>query len=225
MNLAHVWLDWIIQDIYRFDLNIEILKPTPQQLRKSLIFWQWHFNFQQQGGYIGLQLAKTKKKAIFSIWDAIKGKHPCCHFSHEGKGIQCLDDYDWKLGNKYRLSVRQVMKSIDENWYIGEIYDYSTHQLITIGEILVPYSFGRLSAHNYYTCVEYGYFDNKNLPHSKVRFSGHYAYNGKEDGPSHLRARTPKIDYPDCRGFSEVTLCKDGSYIIEVRKGKQVLNH
>ncbi|KXH75834.1 MAG: hypothetical protein AM326_08545 [Candidatus Thorarchaeota archaeon SMTZ-45] len=221
MNLAHVWLNWKIHEIYRFDMDIEILKSTPQKLEKGVIFWQWHFNFQKQGGYIGLQLLSSGKKAIFSIWDAIEGKSPCCPFSHEGKGVQCLIDFEWKLEQKYRLRVSKASKPKDTTWWIGEIYDYSDGTSTTIGEVCVPHSFGKLSAYNYYTCIEYGYFDSETLPCTKSRFSGHYAYNGKEDGPASLRAESPKVEYPNGEGTSKVTLCRDSSYIIEAAMGNR----
>jgi len=194
------------------------LKPTPKKLRKGLLFWQWHFNFKQEGGYIGLQLVESKKKAIFSIWLAIEGTKGCSTIKEHGKPvIRCLIDYPWKLGQKYRLIVKEGKIETDGSWWIGEIYDYASHRTTIIGKILVSPSFGKLSAHNYYTCIEYGYFDAdcENLPHTKARFSGHYAYNGKEDGPAHLRAEKPMIAYPSKCGNSKITLFEDASYVLE----------
>ena len=215
MNLAHVWVDWKIQDIYRFDVDIEILKPTPEKLQKGLLFWQWHFNFKKDGGYIGLQLVESKKKAIFSIWLAVRGTEGCCLIDeHEKPVYRCLIYYPWKLGQKYRLIVKEGKKETDGTWWIGEIYDYANHRTTRIGKILVPASFGKLSAHNYYTCIEYGYFDVEDLPPTRARFSGHFAYDRKEDGPAHLRAEKPKVAYPDKSEKSKV-IFEDSSYILE----------
>lgn len=222
MNLAHVWIDWTIKNIYRFDLDIELLNPTPEEMKKGLIYWQWHFDFtppppKMQGGYIGFQLVKSKKIAIFSIWEAIRGKPPCSRFTHEGEGIQCLVPFNWILEKKYRLTVKEGTSTEEGTWWIGEIHDYSNSQTNIIGKILIPNDFDRLSPHNYYTCVEYGYFndDCENLPHTKARFSSHYAYNGKEDGSARLRAGKPKIEYPsECKN-SKITFFEDYSYIIE----------
>lgn len=222
MDLARVWIDWKIRDIFRFDVDIEILEPTPEKLQKGLLFWQWHFNFKPEGGYIGLQLVESKKKAIFSIWSASNGGNGCSLIEEHRKPVfRCLIDYPWKLGRKYRLVVKEGRRAIDGSWWVGEIYDYANHQTTTIGKISVPFSFGKLSAHNYYTCIEYGYFgaDCENLPHIKARFSGHYAYNGREDGPAYLRAEKPKIEYPTKCENSKIILLEDASYILEAGNG------
>ena len=126
MNYAHVWVNWDIKNISRYDLDLEILEPTPQKLNRGIIYWQWHFDFtlpppKMQGGYMGIQLVKDKKVALFSIWDALRGKKPCIKFRHEGEGIQCLIDFKWQLNKKYRLTVK---KSEDEaGWSTGWTVD------------------------------------------------------------------------------------------------------
>jgi hypothetical protein len=150
MNNAHVCVDWLISDIDRFDLDIEILRLTPERLDKGLIFWQWHFNFKDEGGYIGFQLAENRKKAIFSIWQPIKG---CMGelIEEMGKPVyKCLHDYPWELNQKYMLTVKIDKEENSGLWWIGEIFDYKNNTLTTIGKILIPKRFEKLKEHNYY---------------------------------------------------------------------------
>ena len=161
-------------------------------------------------------MGPNQKKAILPVWSALAATPRCCLIEeHEKPVYRCLLDYDWELEQKYRFTVREGREESEGTWWIGEILDSAHDQTAKIGEALLPFSFGRMSAHNYYTCVEYGLDEEcESLPHTRARFSGHYAYNGKEDGPAYLRAEEPKIEYPKCRN-AKVTILRNAAYMVE----------
>lgn len=216
MDNARLCIDWNISDIDRYDLTIEILNPTPERLDKGLIFFQWHFNFKGEGGYIGLQLLETEKKAIFSIWQPIKGCLGKLIDEHEKPVYRCLHNYPWELNQKYRLTVKVGKEENDGLWWRGEIYDYKNDTLTTIGKILIPKNFEMLKGHNYYTCLETGYFEEDNIiPNIKVKFSDSFAYinDEKYDLKGNLRKLT--IFMFDRSEKSKVVINNDLSYILE----------
>lgn len=216
MDNAKLCIDWNIADIDRYDLTVEILNPTPERLDKGLIFFQWHFNFRGEGGYMGFQLVETGKKAIFSIWQPIKG---CMGepIEEHGKPVyRCLHDYPWELNQKYRLTVKVGKEENDGLWWVGEIYDYKNDTLTTIGKILISKRFEKLSGHNYYTCLETGYFeDDSILPNIKAKFSDSFAYinDKKHDLKDNLRKFT--IFMLNKSEKSKVVINDDFSYILE----------
>ncbi|EMR74299.1 protein of unknown function (DUF3472) [Thaumarchaeota archaeon SCGC AB-539-E09] len=216
MDNAKLCIDWNISDIDKYEVDIEILSPTPEYLRKGLIFFQWHFNFLGEGGYIGLQLSDNVKKAIFSIWQPIKGYDGEC-ISEMGKPVyRCLHDFCWELNQKYRMIVKLGEEEQDNLWWIGEIYDYKNDRITTIGKILLPRTFEKLKGHNYYTCIETGYFEDNNvIPEIKVRYSNSLAY--KYDDKNMLKDKLKKftIFMINKSEKSKVVINNDLSYILE----------
>ena len=216
MNNVHVCADWLISDIDRFDLDIEILRLTPERLDKGLIFWQWHFNFKDEGGYIGFQLAENRKKAIFSIWQPING---CMgELSEECRKpvYKCLHDYPWELNQKYRLTVKIDKEENDSLWWIGEIFDYKKNTLTTIGKILISKRFEKLKGYNYYTCLETGYFEDDNIiPEIKAKFSNNFAYINDEKYDLKETLKKFTVSMLNKSERSKVVINNDLSYILE----------
>lgn len=216
MNNAMLCIDWKISDISRFDLNVEILNPTPERLDKGLIFFQWHFNFKGEGGYIGFQLLETGKKAIFSIWQQTKGCMGKPQVEHGKPVYRCLHDYSWKLDKKYRLTVREGEEEKEDQWWIGEIYDYGEEALTTIGKILIPKRFEKLKGYNYYTCLETGYLeDDSMIPNIKAKFTDSCAYINSEEYDLKDALRKFTILMPDKSERSKIIIHDDLSYILE----------
>jgi len=105
---AYVELTWPLDKNYNFDIDLKVT-DTPEL--DAGLFWAHQFGFVGgSGGYLGLQVVGSTKKAIFSIWDALGGNpdrtgdasppetfNGCRIFTGEGTGWQCLISYDWKL--------------------------------------------------------------------------------------------------------------------------------
>jgi len=92
-------------------------------------------------GYFGIQeLANGKKVVIFSVWDPGKQNNPneveeeqrvklvhqgegvrIKRFGNEGTGGQSFFDYDWKLGDTYRLMVKATPEG-NRTAYAGYIH-------------------------------------------------------------------------------------------------------
>ena len=216
MDNARLCIDWNINYINRYDLTVEILNPTPERLDKGLIFLQWHFNFRGEGGYMGFQLCESRKKAIFSIWQPIKGCMGQIIEEHGKPVYRCLHDYPWELNQKYTLTVKEGKQENDGIWWIGEIYDYKNDILTTIGKILIPKKFEKLSAHNYYTCLETGYFeDNSIIPKIKAKISDHLAYINDNEYDLKDKLQRFTILFPNKSENSKVVIYNDLSYILE----------
>ena len=216
MDNARLCIDWNINDINRYDLTVEILNPTPELLDKGLIFFQWHFNFKGEGGYIGFQLVETGKKAIFSIWQPIKGCMGELKEEHGKPVYRCLRNYPWELNKKYRLTVKVDKEENEGLWWIREIYDYKNNTLTTIGKILIPKIFEKLKGYNYYTCLETGYFeDDSVIPNIKAKFSDSFAYVNDEKYDLKDKLRKFTIFMFDKSERAKVVINNDFSYILE----------
>lgn len=216
MDNAKLCIDWDIIDIHRYDLNIEILYPTPERLEQGLIFFQWHFNFKGEGGYIGFQLDGSRKKAIFSIWQPIKGCMGELIEEHEKPVYRCLRDYHWELNQKYRLTVKMDKEEKDDIWWVGEIFDYKNNTLTTVGKILIPKRFEKLKGYNYYTCLETGYFkDDSIIPNIKARFSDNIAYVYDEQYDLKEKLKRFSIFMTNKSEKSKIVINNNLSYILE----------
>lgn len=93
-------------------------------------------------GYFGLQqLGDGKKLVLFSVWDPTSGNDPKTvpdekrvkllhkgegvrvrRFGNEGTGGQSFFDFDWKLGETYRLMVTAKPDGPDRTAYAGYLY-------------------------------------------------------------------------------------------------------
>lgn len=187
---TYVEIFWERDQNYNFDVDIEIT-DSPEQ-NAHVLFWAHQFGFiNGNGGYIGLQVVGSQKKAVFSIWDAISGDPG--HMIDEGGSVwSIVVDYDWELGQKYRLRIWELEEDQNgDEWWMGSVYDYATGTDFIIGKILVPASWGWLTSYSI-TWTEYaGYsnYDSENVPYTRAVFSGHYARHAVENrGPDKLRA-------------------------------------
>lgn len=169
------------------------------------IYPAFQFSFQVSGGYMGVQLVGTSKKAIFSIWDTSDGSGTaqpvsdnCSRFGHEGTGTHCGIDYDWVEGREYRLRIWTVGTDATGESWIGAIYDTVTQQETTIGVIHLKSSNGYVGygwlTDKAYTFLEYfsGPDSCEGQPYSRVLWRGPYANAGA------YTASRAVVQYNDC---------------------------
>ncbi len=137
---VYVWLDWADENNANYDIDLQVESDLPET---KILFWAHQFGFNNgSGGYIGLQTVEGETKAIFSIWDALSGTESCDTFSGEGAGIRCFIDYDWKVGETYRL---RIWADPNNHAWIGAVHNYTTNEEVRIGTIFVPDDRGMLS--------------------------------------------------------------------------------
>lgn len=121
---AYVHIFWATSDNVQLEMDLQITDSPEKVEDGHALFWSHHFWFENDGGYMGLQVVGSKKKVIFSIWGAIEGSPgPENRFVEEhGKSVyRCLKDYPWKLGQKYRLTVKEGKRETDGTCWIGEV--------------------------------------------------------------------------------------------------------
>jgi hypothetical protein len=115
-------------------------------------------------GYFGVQeLGNGKKVVLFSVWDPASGEDPrkvpdekrvkllhkgegvrVGRFGNEGTGGQSFFDFDWKVGQTYRLMVTARADGPDRTAYSGYFYEPDkkrwlhlvTFSTLTKGELL-----------------------------------------------------------------------------------------
>ena len=179
---AYVWIYWKKDNNYNFDVDLEVTDAP--EIDAHTLFWTHQFSFVNgSGGYIGLQVVGSQKKAIFSIWGAITGE-PGNSFEENGSGWQIIIDYDWKLNRRYRLRIWKM--EVEENgdeWWLASVYDYTSGSDTVIGKILVPSSWGWLTSPSV-TWIEYAGYDNydpEDIPYTRAVFSNHFARNNVEN--------------------------------------------
>jgi len=210
---TYVELYWPFDKNYNFDIDLKVT-DTPEL--DTGLFWSHQFAFVGgSGGYLGLQIVGSTKKAIFSIWNALAGSSECQVFTHEGSGWMCLIDYDWKVGFNYRLRLWVLNKDPAGNeWWLGTINDYSINSDTVIGRILVPSSFGWLSSWSV-TWIEYFVYSTCDVPYTRAIFSYPFARNGAGDhAPEKAKAT---YGTSSCQN-SNVKYIGDGAYAIEAGK-------
>ena len=173
---------------------------------EGYIYPAFQFSLQVSGGYMGVQLVGTSKKAIFSIWDTSNDSNTaqpvsdnCSRFGHEGTGTHCGIDYNWIEGREYRLRIRPVGTDATGELWAGTIFDTVTQQETTIGVIHLKSSadyvgYGKL-VHNAYTFLEYFAGPNscEGQPYSRVLWRGPYANTGE-----YTASRAVVPGYNDC---------------------------
>lgn len=151
--------------------------PSPQGF-----FWANQFGIKNSspdsGGYAGLQtstLSRSKKVAIFSIWNAVGAVSPgtAQPFGGEGVGYQTVIDYDWQVGTSYRFKVASAGSSlIGNDLWSATIQNLATGVITTIGTIEVPGSWGKLND-QVISFTEYFYgniSDCSNIPYAAATF-------------------------------------------------------
>lgn len=105
---------------------------------RSNYYWANQFWFVGgDGGYIGLQNRSGQHWLNFSIWLA-SGWDPasraaCSHFSHEGSGVQCQLQWDWKPGHKYKVDLVRA-----SNRVTGTVTDLMSGDSVAVATILIP---------------------------------------------------------------------------------------
>jgi len=180
---TYVDIYWPKNNNYNYDVDLII--TNAQEKDVNILFWSHQFSFVDgQGGYIGLQVVGSSKKAIFSIWGAVSG-NPGGFIEEDGKVWRCLIDYDWKLNQKYRLRVWELNKETNgDEWWVGAVYDYAAQKETQIGTILVPASWSWLSSTSI-TWIEYAGYNNykpTDLPYTRCLFSNLYSRNAEKNG-------------------------------------------
>jgi len=186
---TYVEIFWKRDENYNFDVDLEITDAP--ETSTHVLFWAHQFGFVNgNGGYIGLQVVGSQKKAVFSIWGAITGE-PGNMIEEDGKVWSIVVDYNWKLGQKYRLRIWELkVESNGDEWWLGAVYDYASGTDTTIGKILVPAAWGWLTSYSI-TWIEYAGYNDHNpsdIPYTRAVFSNHYARNAIENGsPDKMR--------------------------------------
>jgi len=204
---TYVWIYWKRDNNYNFDIDLNVTDAPDVVGSGHVIFWAHQFGFVNgSGGYIGLQVVGSQKKAIFSIWDAITGEPGNPFQEGDGHGWQIIINYDWKLNRKYRLRIWEFnVEQNGDEWWLAAVYDYASGVDTIIGKILVPAAWGWLDATSL-TWVEYAGYDNcesQNIPYSRAEFSNLFARNTAGDsGPIKLKvyyglkpAKNSDVDY------------------------------
>lgn len=214
---SYVQVFWATADNVRLKMDLRITDSPEKVEDGHFLYWGHHFWFQNgDGGYMGLQVVGPRKKAIFSIWLAIEGSPgPQNRFVREhGKRVyRCLIDYPWKLGQKYRLTVKEGKRKTDGTCWIGEVHDNENHEITTIGVILVPTSWGRLKASYSNTFIEYGY-RGCDVPYTRAVFSDLRSRNVVGDSSPRLLKAVYNDKVTPCRN-SNVKPLDDTKYTLE----------
>ncbi len=199
----------------RSELDLEILE---YKTNIHIIYWGQQFGFTKynRGGYLGLQIVGSQKKAIFSIWDALRGiSCNCVQIDEDGLAYRCLIDYEWEIGRKYRLNIFETGESQNGNIsYIASVYDYLSKTETPIGTILIPNNRGKLKAFSKVFLEYAGYeeYDPKDIPFTKAIFSNPVTY--CQGIPNH--PKKVKISYGNKPNINSNVEIKDNfNYFIE----------
>jgi hypothetical protein len=198
---------------YRFNndagpfFNLDIYSTWESAPSTGYIYPAFQFFFQaNQGGYMGMQLVGTQKKALFSIWDMTEGSGTaqpisswCDRFGGEGTGARCLIDYDWVPGREYRLRVWAVDSDQNGESWVGAIQDTVTDIETQIGVIYL-YNSGGYTGYGWlrtdtYTFLEYfgGPPGCDNQPYSRVLWRGPFA-----NANDYIADQAVVPAYPNC---------------------------
>jgi hypothetical protein len=125
------------------------LDGTPDGYFFSQQFWFMQNDNFAYGGYFGLQTegpGLTGKVAIFSIWGATSATSSgfAGTFSNEGTGYSTRIAYPWVLNHTYNLQIRLGTQTASSSTWIATVTDTTTNVATTIGNIVVPATFGNL---------------------------------------------------------------------------------
>jgi hypothetical protein len=177
---TYVEIFWKNDNNYNLDVDLTVTHAPDSAI---ILFWAHQFSFVNgSGGYIGLQIVGSSRKAIFSIWDAVRGE-PGVRFTHEGEGWSIIIDHDWKIGERYRLRIWVLGREANgDEWWLGTVYEYSSGRETVIGKILVPELWGWLGSWSV-TWIEYAGYQTCDVPFTRAEFSNLYARNAAGDGP------------------------------------------
>lgn len=169
---------------------------------EGAVFAATQFFFERgQGGYMGLQVSGSSRKAIFSIWDIEPGSATpgfgCDRFGGEGEGARCLTDYPWVEGREYRLRVRHCGDDPAGELWCGSLLDTTSGMETQIGSIHLATN-GRLAGYGRltrYVATFLEYFAGPDTcdghPFSETLWRGPY-------GDGSVLARSADPDYTTC---------------------------
>lgn len=220
---TYVDIFWDDNENYCYEIDIEVTNAPEQEAK--VLYWGHQYGFMEgKAGYIGLQIVGSQKKAIFSIWDTVKGcpSDTCVRIWEDGWVNRCLINYEWELNKRYRLRVQAHKKEEnDDEWWIGTVYDYSIEEETIIGKLLLDSSRGRLKNFYSVTWIEYsGYKDyhSVDVPHSKATFSNPLAIKNQGDRPE--KPKRMRVNYGTHEATnSNVQHIDNTTYILEAGNG------
>ena len=185
---TYVEIFWDKNENYCYDIDLEITNAPEEDVK--VLYWGHQYGFMKDpAGYIGLQIVGSQRKAIFSIWDVKNGcpSEICMPIEEDGRVWRCLINYDWENNKRYRLRVRSLrIEANGDEWWIGSVFNYSTGQETTIGELLLDSSRGRLKNFYSVTWIEYAGYQGLNsneIPYTRAIFSNHLAIQNEGEDP------------------------------------------
>ncbi len=139
--------------------------PSPTA---GVIFWSHQFNLQNHGGYIGLQIVGDKRKAIFSMWEALSSDTGNT-FGGEGVGFQKIIDYDWRPNMTYQVNVTRTKTDSTGAYWRGSVTDLTTGAETYLATHKVPLTHGTIRNASVWT--EYATHRYCEVPYTRAEFS------------------------------------------------------
>jgi Domain of unknown function (DUF3472) len=175
-------------------------KPNPTW------YWATQMGFQKGDAfYMGLQPDFGQKtRALFSVFGP--GTTPlastCNAGADGGSGTSCSIQYDWKVGNTYRLTVTRVGANASTSTWRGTIKDLSTHVTTQIGKWSVLASRGMITPGN----ISWSEWFGGNIPCSQRTKNAVYFRHpiGVGPGGRMYREQVGGVTSGTCAGFTPV---------------------
>ncbi len=162
--------------------------PEPAQ-EQGVIFWANQIQFEKDAAYVGLQIVGEKKKAIFSLWNALSSDkgNP---FTGEGDGYQYLVEFDWQLGRTYKIGIQMTGEDGTGRYWNGYVIDTVTGIRTDLATHKAPLSMGFIRYNVAWT--EYATNGTCVRPYTRFEFGNSMV----SAGASKLAAYTAVLQYP-----------------------------
>ena len=193
---AYTWYSFFQPSVPPSFTSYEMFFTWIDAPSSGFIYPAFNFGFQVGGGYLGMQLEGTTRKALFSIWDVAEGAQSalpvgptCRRFGDdenlEGTGAQCGLTFAWQPGVEYELRVAKLGAVAGGVRWRATIHDPQTATDTPIGTIELRDTAGHAGygdlSRGTHTFLEY-FSGGPNVcegqPTSKVQWRGPFANDG-----------------------------------------------